>query len=261
MTDYWNDGRPGSDQHADYQSHDLGAPQGVGGRKPGLGAGSDATQHSQVALLPGEEPLFSADFTSSPILRHIKTGLVVTKDRVIVRYPQYMFLVFKVGYAESSTPIRQICEVTTGRLLSRRRVVSALMFAFFGLFIMMSGVGAMSSGFLGALTVLIALVCFAVAGFQAWMARSLGLTVSHAGAGALHVDVDKLEFHDMKSAGTVIQRLIVGGVRPAAAPQAAPAAGTAAPVPDPPVAPRQAPPVQTPRPAVNQVPPPTIWRR
>lgn len=230
--------------HADYRSQAAGQFGGP--------AAQQVSEHSQITRLPGEETLFAGDFTSSPILRHIKTGLVVTGSRVVVRYPQYMFFLIKVGYAESSTTIPQICEVTTGRLLSRRRVMSALMFGFGGLFLLTSGMSAMGD-FFGVLMTLAAILCLAVAAFQAWMARSLGLTLSHTGGGALHVDVDKLEFAEMNTAGTLIQRLIIG------APMS-PAPRAPATVVTPVVPPAPTPRTPAPSPTAGQAAPPSIWR-
>lgn len=255
MTDGFGSGnRSDGDVHGAYRaqaSQHFGAPQRV-------------FEHRSIAILPDEEIVFAADFTSSPILRHIKTGLVVTKARVVVRYPQYLFLFVKVGYAESSTPIRRICEVTTGRLLSRRRITSALMFGVLGLLIFMSGVSSFG-GIISALATLLALALLAFAAFQAWMARSLGLTVTHAGGGTLHVDVDKLEFDDMVAAGTAIQRLVLApppSVRPIPVDVPDPIVVRSAPQAPVQARPASAPVVHpqnaSPRPPQK---PPTIWRR
>lgn len=224
---------------------------------------SSVAEHQNISLLPDESVLFGADFTPSPILRHIKSGLAVTKDRVVVRHPQYIFFVIKVGHAESSTPIRQVCEVTTGRTLSRSRVMSALMFGFFGLFALMWGLPMMQvSPIGGLLIVLIALALLAFAAFQAWLARSLGLTVSHTGGGALRIEADKAEYGDTLTAAQLIQQLLfdqrastpaASDARPVA--YRVPQVSSPAPTPPRPAAPRPAP-VATPQ----QAAPPTIWR-
>jgi hypothetical protein len=262
MTNNYGSGqRSGGDAHNAYRAQ----------ASQHFGMAPTVSEHQSIAILPDEEVVFGADFTSSPILRHIKTGLVVTNDRVVVRYPQYLFLFVKVGYAESSTPIQRICEVTTGRLLSRRRITSALMFGLFGLFAFMTGISE-AGGIFGMLVTLLALALLAFAAFQAWMARSLGLTVTHAGGGTLHVDVDKLEFANMVVAGNTIQRLVLGTSSATARPPAsidvaAPRSTRPAPQAPPPAVPA-ARPVHTsaPAPVPMQYPqsappaPPTIWR-
>ncbi|WP_396910882.1 hypothetical protein [Mycolicibacterium sp.] len=253
-----------SDPHDDYR---VQAARHFGGlepsqHRPGL------AEHRNISLLPEEDVLFAADFTPSPILRHIKSGLVVTKDRVVVRHPQYIFFVIKVGHAESSAPIRQVCEVTTGRSLSRSRVMSALTFGFFGLFAFMWGLPMMQFSPIGVLVVLIALALLAFAAFQAWLARSLGLIVSHTGGGALRVEADKAEYEDTLTAARLIQQLLFGQGHSAPSEPVGPVSKPPVPVPAP--APRPAPaPVKPPEAAPtvrlsNSAPqpsaPPSIWR-
>ena len=253
------------DMHADYRRQ---AEQHFGGAAPNREPATPRTvsptsapsayEHRNIALLPGEEPLYAADFTPSPILRHIKTGLVVTADRVAVRYPQYMFFVIRVGHAESSAPIRQVCSVTTGRQLSQRRVMYAGVAGLFGFFMLMSSLSAMGFGFMGPLMLLFSLALLAFAAFQAWMARGLALIVAHGGGGTLRVDLDKAEYQDMLTADGLIQQLMVNASRAASieAPSAPPvpaAVQTSAPP--------QPRPVAQPSPS-NQRPtaPPSIWR-
>lgn len=260
------------DVHADYRrqaAQHFGASAGdaASARPQPTRPATGAYEHQNIALLPDEEVRFAADFTPSPLLRHIKTGLAVTNDRVIVRHPQYMFFIIRVGHAESSVPIPQICNVTTGRQLSQRRIIYAAIAGFTGLFTLMSL--PMAGGFMGAIGLLIALVLFGFTGFQVWMARSLALIVAHGGGDAIRVDVDKNEHQAMLEADSVIQRLIVDSHRSTTArpvsDSATEALGSApAPAqpatPTPPVRPTTpaAPPPTTPtaRPSA----PPSIWR-
>ncbi|OBF29128.1 hypothetical protein [Mycobacterium sp. ACS4331] len=241
------------------------------------GGYTGAREHENIHLLPGETRLMGADFTASPLLRHIKTGLVITHDRVVARYPQYMFFIIKVGYAESSIPIQQVCEVTTGRLLSRRRVRMALFSALGALFVLMST--ASLGGPFGIIGFLIALVLLAFAALLAWLARGLALTVGHSGSGEIRVDVDGLEFDAMLQAGRLIQQLVLD--RDAATPvrQTPPVVHTPSPAPAvsqafapapsvveaPPAWSRPTVPAPTPVPpqpqaAQSSPPPPSIWR-
>jgi len=204
------------DAHADYrrqaEQHFLGAG---GSAPPGSlnasRAASGSAEHQNISLLPGEESLFAADFTPSPLLRHIKTGLVVTRDRVTVRHPQYMLFVIRVGHSESSIPIRHVCNVTIGRQLSQRRMMYAATAGFIGFFLLMSALPMMAISFLGFLLLLVALALLTFAAFQAWMARGLALIVAHGG-GAIRVDVDKSEYQDMLAADNLIQQLVVATV-------------------------------------------------
>lgn len=252
-----------------YAAQRFSDPQPAPYREPGGGTTRTAVaEHQNITMLPGERNLFAADFTPSPILRHIKTGLVVTDRRVVVRHPQYIFFVIKVGYAESGTPIHQVCEVTTGRVLSRSRVMSALLSGGIGLMTLMYALPMMGfSPVAGGLGFLLALALLAFAAFQAWLARSLSLIVSHVGGGALRVDADKSEFEDTLTAGRLIQRLLLGSdtAETSASPQSprvslphVPAqSSTSAP-------PRLSePPAAAPRAPLSGPPPqspPTIWR-
>lgn len=224
-----------------------------------FGAGTTGTsEHQNIALLPGEEALFAGDFTPSPLLRHIKTGLVVTGERVIVRHPQYMLFVIRVGHTESSTPLRHVSSTTVGRQLSQRRVLSAAVAGFAGFMMLTSSFGMMGMGPFGALLLLVAFGLLGFGAFQLWMARGLALIVTHSGGGALRVDVDKAEYPRMLEAESLIQQLLSTH----RAPPASPPRETPAPLPPQPVATRPrppvrpAPPAQQPRPAA----PPSIWR-
>jgi hypothetical protein len=153
-------------------------------------------EYQNIPLLPGEEILFAGDFTPSPIIRSAKSGLVVTRERVAVVHPQHIFLFFKVGQAVSSTPMEEVCEVTVGRLLSVGHVRMALITGFLGLFMLVS-----LGPFLGsALGLLGAVVLFAIAGGQLWLARRLGLTVCHRGGRTLSVEGDAIEHQAMLAA-------------------------------------------------------------
>lgn len=162
------------------------------------------SENEMITLMPRETPLLRGDFTESPILRHIKTGLVVTADRLIVRQPQFLLFFIKVGHVESSAPIRHICEVSVGRILSSRKIMWAGILGATGFFFLASG------GLLSILFMLLGLVLLASAAVMAWMARGLALVVSHAGGGRLRVDVDRSEFATMTEAASLLHRLIAG---------------------------------------------------
>lgn len=226
------------------------------------GAGpSGDFEHQDIALLPGEQSLFAADFTASPILRHIKTGVVVTRERVVMRYPQYILLFIRVGHAESSCPIRKLSKVTVGRTLSRIRVFKALLFGGIGAMATMSGLASLTISAIGALMMLVGLALLGVAAFQLWMARSLGLTVTNDGGSILHVDVEKAEYQDMVTAGQLIQELIRDTAQAAPSPVERFTPPPAPPRPTPPPVtaerpiPRQQPPANR-----NTAAPPSIWR-
>ncbi len=210
---------------------------------------TSAYEHGKIHLLPGEQVVFAADFTPSPLLRHIKTGLLITQSRLAVREPQYIFFVFKVGHTETTVPIRHICDVTMGRLLSHRRVRSALIVGLLGMFILMSSA---SFGPLGILGGLVGLALLAFAAFQSWMARSLGLMVTLTGGSTVCVNVDKTEYPAMLAAGTFVQEHILDVTAAADAPSPASERNSPTPPQNVGATPRVHP--------ENSVTPPTIWR-
>ncbi|BBZ62583.1 hypothetical protein [Mycolicibacterium monacense] len=252
--------------HADYlrqaeQHFSAGTPPNA---RP-IGGTTSNAEHQNIALLPGEDSVFAGDFTPSPLLRHIKTGLVVTGERVIVRHPQYLLFVIRVGHTESSTPLRHVSSTTVGRQLSQRRVLSAAVAGFVGFTMLTSSFGMMGMGPLGPLLLLVAFGLLGFAAFQLWMARGLALIVTHSGGGALRVDVDKVEYPHMLEAESVIQQLL-STPTPAPAPRASspisPSREAPAPPAQQPFATRTRPPAQPTPPAQypRPVTPPSIWR-
>jgi hypothetical protein len=249
--------------HADYlrqaEQH-FSAGTAPSNARP-VGGTTGTSEHQSIAVLPGEDPLFAGDFTPSPLLRHIKTGLVVTGERVIVRHPQYMLFVIRVGHTESSTPLRHVSHTTVGRQLSQRRVLYAAVAGFVGFMMLTSSFGMMGMGLLGPLLLLIAFGLLGFAAFQLWMARGLALIVTHSGGGALRVDVDKVEYPHMLEAESVIQQLL-STPTPRPSSQISPPRETPAPPPQQPVATRPRPPALPTPPAQHSRPttPPSIWR-
>ncbi|MDY6870761.1 MAG: hypothetical protein SV966_09605 [Actinomycetota bacterium] len=249
--------------HADYLRQ--AEPHFSAGTPPSnarpVGGTTGTSEHQSIALLPGEDPLFAGDFTPSPLLRHIKTGLVVTGERVIVRHPQYMLFVIRVGHTESSTPLRHVSRTTVGRQLSQRRVLYAAVAGFVGFMMLTSSFPMMGMGPLGPLLMLVAFGLLGFAAFQLWTARGLALIVTHSGGGALRVDVDKVEYLHMLEAESVIQQRL-STPTPRTASQIPPPRETPAPPPQQPAATRPRPPARPTPPAQHPGPatPPSIWR-
>jgi hypothetical protein len=160
------------------------------------------SEYQNIPLLPGEQALFAADFTPSPLARANKVGLVVTHQRVALIHPQHMFA-FRVGHTVSSSPIAAISQITVGRLLSQHHVRRAIFAGFFGSAMLFYG-----SVRLGPVLMLLALCLLAVAAFQLWLARRLGLSISNFGGGALSLGVDQTEYQAMLSAVSIIEQLI-----------------------------------------------------
>jgi hypothetical protein len=164
-------------------------------------------EYQNIPLLPGEQALFAADFTPSPLARSNKVGLVVTPHRVALIHPQHMFGFFKVGYTVSSSPIATVSQVTVGRLLSQHHVRTAMLAGAFGLLLLFYGtVGGI--GGVGSMSMLLALCLLVAAAFQLWLARRLGLSIRNFGGGTLSVGVDQSEYNAMLSAAEKIQHLV-----------------------------------------------------
>jgi hypothetical protein len=178
--------------------------------------GGGGPEHREIALLPGEETLFAADFTPFPILRHIKSGLVVTQRRVIVRHPQYFLFLIKTGFSESACPIERLNLVRVGRIMSRERLRTAGLYGGFGAVLLVSGLISMiAAPTIGLLTMLLGIPMAALGAFYFWLARHLALSVFNDSGTALHVDVDKREYQNMIDVSQLIQRLVLG-IEPAA---------------------------------------------
>jgi hypothetical protein len=164
--------------------------------------------YQEIPPLAGEQVIFAADFTPSPILRNNKSGLIITSERLAVLHPQHVFLFFQVGQIVSSTPIDKLAEVTVGRLMSRSHLMIGIFAAFIGVYFLFTEV--MLSGETSPFSLLIVLVAFAVAAFQLWLARHLGMTVQHAGGGTLSVRADRAEHQMLLAAADLIKQLMIG---------------------------------------------------
>jgi hypothetical protein len=164
--------------------------------------------YQDIPQLTGEQVIFAADFTPSPILRNNKSGLIITGDRVAVLHPQHIFLFFQVGHSVSSVPIDKLAEVTVGRLLSRSHVMIGSFAALVGVYFLATQV--MISAMMSPLSLLIVLLAFAVAAVQLWMARHLGMTVQHAGGGTLTIRADRVEHQMLLAAADLTQQLMIG---------------------------------------------------
>jgi hypothetical protein len=162
-----------------------------------------AAYHS-IPPLAGEQIVFCADFTSSPLLSNSKSGLVLTPERVAVVHPQHVFTLLHVGDSVSSSPIDKLAEVSVGRLLSHAHVRNAVVAA-------LAGLGGLVMAMLGEGTYfLFALLAFAVAALQLWLARQLGLTVQHVGGGRLGVRCTRDEYPTLLAAADILQQLMIG---------------------------------------------------
>lgn len=184
---------------------------------------------ANIALLPGESRLFSADFTPHAIFRHHKNGLLITDKRVATIHPQYIFWFIRVGQSISAMPHDRVAQVTHGRVLNRRNVFMAMGLGVVGLYLLMMGMaGVAYGGAIGALMLLVALVVLGLAAFQLWLARQIALTVDNIGGGSVSVAVDTAEQQHMLAAIAMIEQLALGRqvqpYAPAPAPQFAPPA-------------------------------------
>ena len=160
--------------------------------------------YQSIPSLAGERIIFSADFTSSPILASSKSGLVVTPERIAVVHPQHLFLFFQVGHTVYSSPIEKLAEVSVGRLLSRSHVRAASVAAFAGFATLVMAMFGETTYFL------FTLIAFGVAAFQLWLARHLGFTVQQVGGGRLSVRCTRDEYPSLLAAADVLQQLMVG---------------------------------------------------
>lgn len=167
---------------------------------------------NNIPLLAGETALFAADFTASPIIRTRKNGLLITDQRVAVVHPQHMFVFIRVGQTVTSTLHDRVSEVAVGRLMSRSHIRLGLIFGALGLF-SMTGSAGMMIGFGGgasAVSMLLTIVFFGLAGLQFWLARQLGLTVTNNSGHHMTVAVDSTENPHMLVAADMIQQLALG---------------------------------------------------
>jgi hypothetical protein len=163
--------------------------------------------YQSVPPLAGEQVIFAADFTSSPILTNNKSGLLITPERLAVVHPQHVFVVFQVGQTISSSPIDKLAEVTVGRLVSQSNVRAASVAALLGFALLSMG---SIMGAAGGSSVFLALILFGVAAIQVWLARHFGLTVQTVGGGRLAVRAQRDEYQALLAAADILQQLIVG---------------------------------------------------
>jgi hypothetical protein len=181
-------------------------------------------EYDNVALLPGEQVAYAADFTPHRLRPDIKSGFVVTKDRIVVRHPQHIFLFIPAGYVETSTPLGAVAAVSTGSHLSEQRVMAGSICVLVGIAALTSGLAA-GGGFMAA----IAVVLLGVAAYLFWSARTLGMTVRNVGGSHVAVQVDGEERSTILAAATAVQQQVSAWSRPSPPPAAATAPATRAP--------------------------------
>ncbi|MDO4609744.1 hypothetical protein [Corynebacterium sp.] len=67
---------------------------------------------SDITLAPGEKGLFAREFSPSLIMFYLRTNMMVTNRRVVIRRPNTILGLIPVGYEERSMPIGAISGAT-----------------------------------------------------------------------------------------------------------------------------------------------------
>lgn len=156
---------------------------------------------NKVALVPGENVLYQAEFTPHPFLRHVKTKLVITDRRVIARRPLTWFLFFRKGFHQSSCPLEHVSQFSYGD----RRYGARLVFG--------------------------TLLCLTIVGlpigiYLIMAARVIALSFHGTGGGHVLAEADPRELHLVESAARAIDAIFYVREQPTVAPIPAPAAPT-----------------------------------
>lgn len=148
----------------------------------------------EITTTSSESVIRSADFHPRFILRHLDESIVVTDKRVIVRKPNTIFAIIKLGYNELSAPLDALDTITSGRQTSTRKLVAGIVAALFALSGFVQAVIAMQFAPLaGVGLLLLALVIAVVAAFFFLTAVQHEVGIGTSGGQTLFVSVGSQE--------------------------------------------------------------------
>jgi len=158
-----------------------------------------------VPLVQGEKLLFRAEFTPHPILRHLKTKLVITDRRVVTRQPMTWFVFFRKGFHQSACPLEHISQFSYGDRNHGRRLVTGILLCL-TLFGLPMGV------------------------YYLLTLRSITLSIRATGAGLVMTEADRKELPMVEAAARVIDAILYAAGPPTSVMAVAPPPMAAAPV-------------------------------
>ncbi|MFC7961315.1 variant leucine-rich repeat-containing protein [Rhodococcoides kroppenstedtii] len=164
-------------------------------------------QADSVVIAPGETVRFSAQFSPNILLTHLKTGVVVTDKRVIVRRPNTVLGLVPLGFTDSTSPLTQVTEVTATETISGRKLVSGLFCLFVSLILF---VNSDFIGFTGEQSVLLGLILIGVALYLFATAYRIGLIFRNQGSGELLARTARGERRELESSKAHIDVLLFG---------------------------------------------------
>ncbi len=142
------------------------APYQVGAPAPGA---------SGLILMPGEQVVREVWFSPNVLLPHLRTLVALTNQRVVIRHPHTILGFVPLGYWESSAKRSAVATIAAGTRMRTERLLFGGSAALFGLFQLFTSFG----GYFGlnGVSLLLALVSLAVAGYLFVTARITGLIV------------------------------------------------------------------------------------
>lgn len=173
-------------------------------------------QGSTIEIAPGEVIRYSAQFSPNLLFTHLKTSVVITETRVIVRRPNTIFAIVPMGYIEHTSPIQHISQLSAGEALSSRRVTAGVIAMLLALYAFVVAVSTFPA------VLLLAIVFGIVAAVLFLTARSLGVIFRNHGGGDLIATAGRNERARVDDARRTITALWFGDGTPAPAPVPAP---------------------------------------
>ncbi|KQB83097.1 hypothetical protein [Corynebacterium oculi] len=76
---------------------------------------SQVASESDIILAPGEKGLYARKFRPTLTLFWLRTTMVVTNKRILIRYPNTVFGIIPLGFEEMAMPVGSVAGVTTSQ--------------------------------------------------------------------------------------------------------------------------------------------------
>ncbi len=130
--------------------------------------------------LPNERVLLHSEFSPHLILKHLKTTMILTDQRVYVHEPHTVLGFIPYGGHQQSAPLERIADVYSGDTTSTRRAMIGGGIVLLGLYTLLAGgyLGGAGAGLVGLIIAAIGVAVFLTA-------RTIGISVRSSGGGAL----------------------------------------------------------------------------
>ncbi|TSD99316.1 hypothetical protein FOS14_13290 [Skermania sp. ID1734] len=158
-----------------------------------------------VAIMPGENVRFAAEFHPHLILKHLSHAVVVTDRRAVVRSPHTIFGIIPHGYVEQTAPLSAISEFNSGKVLSGSKLSSGALYVLLAFGSLYAAVA------MTPIAVLLFIPFSAIAAYKFFTANNIGFVFRNHGAGQIVASAGTSEGQLVEDGKRIITELLYGG--------------------------------------------------